>query len=72
MKYGALEIQDKERRELAAMALAQLWDAMNLSSPSQIEFPGESLKIHEERYALYRLVGEAILGEDCPEKEIKT
>lgn len=69
-KYGLLEIQDAERRELARKALSDLWDAMNLTEWTQFEMPdGSGPRMHTAHHHLYRFVGETLLGPDCPEKE---
>lgn len=69
-KYGPLEIQDEERRELTAEGLSKLWDAMNLSSGGGgIRLPDSAYETH---YQVYRFVGKMLLGKDYPEKEVLT
>lgn len=70
-RYARSEIQRAEHREQAREALLLLWDAMSLSSGGG----GIRLPDHENfdhYYALYRYVGELLLGRDCPEKEMRT
>lgn len=69
-KYGVLEIQDEKRRELATEALSKLWDALELSDGRG--YIGEDRARYDIYYKLYRFIGEMSLGEDCPEKEVKT
>lgn len=66
-QYGLLEIKDEERRAIAKEALSLLWDAMDLSRGSG----GIVLKndAHKTHYQIYRIVGEMLLGDECPEKE---
>lgn len=73
-RYGPLEIQDEDKRELAAEALSKLWDAMDLSHVgSGIQMPGTSgAAATEVYYQVYNFVGELVLGEDCPVKEVLT
>ena len=67
-RYGVTEVRGEENRERVAAALLQLWDALDLSC--SVDFrPNEERGCH---YRLYRHVGEMLLGEDCPEKEILT
>lgn len=66
-KYGPLEIQDPERRDVARKALLALWDAMDLSASTAICLPGCNAR--DAHYQVYRYVGEMLLGKDCPEKE---
>ena len=70
--YGPMEIQDDSKREMAAEALSKLWDAMSLScGGGGIRLPGiPSREIHDAYYQAYRFVGELLLGDDCPEKEV--
>ena len=70
-RYGPTEIQDQERRETARQAFLLLWDALDLTNPpGGIILPGGvSRELHEFYYRFYRFMGEALLGEDCPEKE---
>ena len=68
-QFGPLEIRDDDRRELAVEALSKLWDAMDLSGKCSF-LQGDG--VQSLRYQQYRLVGEALLGVDCPEKEILT
>ena len=68
-KYGPLEIQDEGRRREAYDALCALWDAMDLSERHTIlRDPLTRETLHDA----YHAIGELILGEDCPEKEIFT
>jgi hypothetical protein len=68
-----LEIQDEKRREKAKGALFILWDVMGLSQGGGIKLPGDFTKEQIEAYwHAYHLVGDLLLGPDCPEKEILT
>jgi len=69
--YRVTEIQDEEKRELASKALLQLWDAMDLSNSSRIHLPNSpSNEMSDVHWQIYHFVGELILGEDCPEREV--
>lgn len=70
-KFGLLEIRDDEQRETAKEALSKLWDAMGLSSGGDgIQLPGGPHPgTHRAHYRLYRMVGDFLLGDECPEKE---
>ena len=68
-----LELRDPQKREQAKAALSQLWDAMGLSSGGHRlleEHP--TVTEHEAYYQAYRFVGEMLLGDECPEKEMLT
>lgn len=67
--YRPLEIQDEEQRLLAREALLKLWDAMDLSRASPL-MGHPSRETYEAWYKTYRFVGEMILGDDCPDKEV--
>jgi hypothetical protein len=73
-RYGQMEIQDDERRAIAAEGLSKLWDAMDLSrGVGGIRLPGKpSVEVSEAYYQVYRFVGEMLLGKDCPKKEVLT
>ena len=72
-RYAPLELQDEERRALASEALSKLWDAMSLSAGGGIRLPGQPSVTDQEAYShAYRFIGEMLLGEDCPEKEVMT
>lgn len=66
-QYGPLEIREEDKRELAVKALDMLWDAMSLTYTHGIGGPG--WRFGRDYYRLFRFVGEALLGDDCPEKE---
>lgn len=68
-QYGLLEIQDDERRDIAKEALSLLWDAMDLSHPGGIVLKGSHHTTHSQ---VYWIVGQMLLGDECPEKEILT
>lgn len=57
------------RRERVIAALDALWDALDLSSGSGIL--GSSFQDRQRRYYAFRVFGEYLVGEDCPEKEQK-
>lgn len=66
------QIQDEEHRRMAKEALSLLWDALSLSSGGGgIQLPDKPpFGVY---YALYRFVGELLLGpDDYPEKEMLT
>lgn len=73
-RYGPMEIQDEDRRAIAAEGLSKLWDAMDLSrGGGGIRLPGKpGVEAAEAYYQVYRFVGELLLGKDCPEKEVLT
>lgn len=66
--YGASELQDEDRREEARQALNYLWDAMELSNVSRIVLNDKPNMYRK----LYDYVGTVLLGDDVPEREIKT
>ena len=68
-RYGPIEIRGEEQRERVRVALLQLWDAMEMSAGGGIL---QGTSVWSGRYHLYRLVGESLLGLDCPEKEVLT
>ena len=70
MRYGPLEIENSERRGKAETALSLLWDAMDLSRGGAL-LPEDDLrvKVHDR---IYHFIGELLLGDDCPEKEVYT
>ena len=73
--YEPLEIQDEERREMAKDALSKLWDALDLSRGpgGGLRLPGmpgaEGYAAHEQARCF---IGEMLLGDDRPSKEILT
>lgn len=73
-RLGILEVEESEDREAVKAALSDLLDALKLSDGvGGIRLPG--MAGPEKRkawFALYRYVGEALLGQDCPEKEVLT
>ena len=62
---GPLELGDSSNREQAVKVLSDLWDVMGLSGSGRYGAKG----VQELRRQMYRLIGEALLGSDCPEKE---
>lgn len=64
----SLEIDGEEKRENVKEALLNLWDSLGLLSTSNIKIPGTCT---EEHHRLYKFVGEALLGADCPVRERK-
>lgn len=71
-RYGPLEIHDQDKRKIARDGLLKLWDAMNLSNPDcGITLLDNANTNYDTYKAVYRFVGEMLLGEDCPEKEVK-
>jgi len=62
------EIQDDEKRERAKEAMSQLWDALDLSDCGGICALG--FRPTDMHRRLCRIFGQAILGDDCPEKEV--
>ena len=64
-RYGPTEIHNEEMRAQAVEGLSKLWDAMDLSS-GHFGVGGQMY------YQLYCYIGEMLLGEDCPEKEVLT
>jgi len=70
--HGPLEIQDPYKREIARQALSLLWDAMDLSRRRGLLLSDESRARIESYGNLYELVGEKLLGDDCPFNEVNT
>jgi len=66
--YAASELQDEDRRDEARQALNYLWDAMELSRGGGI-FINDKPNMYRK---LYDYVGSVLLGDDVPEREIKT
>lgn len=65
------EIQNEDRRKMAAEALSLLWDAMELSgSDAGIKLPGSENRAKYRQAYLH--IGKMLLGDDCPEKEVLT
>ena len=60
-----VEIQDPEARETARDGLNLLWDAMDLSS-------GDDGWLYHQHLSLWQFVGEELLGDDCPDREVLT
>ncbi len=73
-QYGLLEIQDEKNRAVANGALLLLWDAMELSRGGfGINLPGDTASQARAVHDLaYHALGEMLLGDDCPEKEVNT
>lgn len=73
-RYGPIEIQDEDRRAIAAEGLLKLWDAMDLSrGGGAIRLPGKpGVEVTAAYHQVYCFVGEMLLGKDCPEKEVLT
>ena len=70
-QFGPMEIQDPEAREKAKKALSDLWDAMGLRDGGGLVFPLDRHR-RDVNYGLYYFVGEALLGDECPEGESLT
>ena len=67
---GPLELQDPDKRTAAAKALNDLWDAMELSAKCGL---GDgAAERHEAHWGGWRYLGEMVLGEDCPDREVLT
>jgi hypothetical protein len=71
-KYGVLEIQDEDRRELAAKALTMLWEAMDLKKGDRSILPGFDAATYHAHQRLYDYAGEMLLGKDYPVGEVWT
>lgn len=69
-RYGLLEIESEERREMATRALLLLWDALDLSNQGpSAELPESKGPLH---WAAYHFIGDMLLGEECPTGEVFT
>ena len=66
-KLHVHEVQDPERREAVRKALNDLWNALNLSNPHRFSDAATTWELH---YLCYRHLGEILLGDDCPEREV--
>lgn len=69
-RYGPLELQDEDQRESAKAALLSLWDAADLSRSESFVLPGAASA--EAQRKVYRLLGEMLLGNECPGREVRT
>lgn len=69
-RLGFYEIHDEDKREKAIKAMSDLWDALDLSKGGGGIVLPESNNHTELHMNLYKLLGETILGKDCPIKEI--
>lgn len=63
-----LEMETEEDRQAVAAALTHLWFSMRMTVPSSVPY-GEAW---EARMRAYRHIGEMLLGDDCPFREVWT
>lgn len=70
--YPPLEIQNEERRKQTAYALSQLWHALDLSGRNRLLDTTEERIAKDVHRKLFDLIGDTLLGSDCPEHEILT
>lgn len=64
-KYGPLELQDDVARANAAKILGELWEAAELHVNRP--FCSSHEAVREARYKAYRMLGDILLGNECPD-----